>query len=108
MLGPVGVELGVYAGGGGGGGASRGNGLMVRPHADLLWDLGGVALGVSISHVRFSNSQIDGTQFGLVLNTSNDFRFVSASRLDQPTLSGGRAGLGFDRVQLVAGVCGTR
>ena len=35
VLGPVGVELGVYAGGGGGGGASRGNGLMVRPHADL-------------------------------------------------------------------------
>ena len=104
VLGPVGVELGIYAGGGGGGGVSQGNGLMVRPHADLLWDLGGVALGVSVSHVRFSNGRIDGTQVGLVLNTSNDFRFVSASRLDQPTLSGGRAGLGFDRVQLVAGV----
>ena len=104
LVGPFGLELGVYAGGGGGGGVSQGNGLMVRPHADLVWDLGGIALGVSVSHVRFSNGQIDGTQVGLVLNTSNDFRFVSASRLDQPTLSGGRGGLGFDRVQLVTGV----
>ena len=104
VVGPVGVELGLYAGGGGGGGVSNGNGLMLRPHADLVWDFGGVALGLSLSHVRFSNGQVSSTQLGVALNASNDFRFVSASRLDQPQLSAGRAGLGFDRVQLVAGV----
>ena len=38
--------------------------------------------------MRFSNGQIDGTQFGLVLNTSNDFRFVSAElvALGRPAL----------------------
>jgi hypothetical protein len=104
LIGPFGVELGVYAGGGGGGSASQGNGMMLRPHADLLWDFGSVALGLSVSRVRFSNGLIDSTQVGLVLNTSNDFRFVSADRMETPTLAGGRSGLGFDRVQLVAGV----
>lgn len=36
LIGPVGVELGVYAGGGGGGGAPTGSGLMLRPHVDLV------------------------------------------------------------------------
>ena len=104
VFGPVGVELGIYVGGGGGGGESRGSGLMLRPHADLVWDLGAVALGVSVSRVRFSNGLVDSTQIGLVVNASNDFRFVPAERLGDPILSGGRAGVGFDRVQFVGGV----
>lgn len=103
LLGPLGVELGVYAGGGGGGGSAPGSGLMVRPHADLVWDFGRVALGVSVSRVRYSNGQIGSTQLGLVLDANSDFRFVPAQRLGEPLLAGGRAGLGFDRVQLVAG-----
>ena len=43
LVGPVGIELGLYAGGGGGGGAPQGSGLTLRPHADLVWDLGAVA-----------------------------------------------------------------
>jgi hypothetical protein len=104
LVGPLGVEIGLYAGGGGGGGAPRGSGLMLRPHADLVWDFGPVALGASLSHVRFSGGRIDSTQVGLVLNTNSDFRFVPAERLGEPARAGGRAGLGFDRVQLIGGV----
>ncbi|MEO5846104.1 MAG: hypothetical protein ABIQ33_14835 [Caldimonas sp.] len=105
LMGPVGVELGLYAGGGGGGGgiAPQGSGLMLRPHVDLVWDLGDVAVGVSISKVRLSGGRVDSNQLGLVLNANSDFRFVSAERLGEPTLGGGRAGLGFDRVQFIGG-----
>jgi len=103
LIGPVGVELGLYAGGGGGGGTPPGSGLMLRPHADLVWDLGAVAVGASISKVRYSGSQIDSNQVGLVVNINSDFRFIPAERLGEPTLGGGRAGLGFDRVQFIGG-----
>jgi hypothetical protein len=104
LFGPVGTEIGLYAGGGGGGGAPAGSGLMLRPHADLVWDLGAVAVGVSVSRARFSSGQIDSTQLGLVLNASSDFRFVPAERLGEPAPGGGRTGLGFDRIQFVGGV----
>ena len=104
LIGPVGVELGLYAGGGGGGGAPAGSGLMLRPHADLVWDLGAVAIGASVSKVRFSGGKIDSNQVGLLININSDFRFVPAERLSEPAPGGGRAGLGFDRVQFVGGV----
>jgi hypothetical protein len=34
LAGPLGIELGLFAGGGGGAGAPVGSGLMLRPHAD--------------------------------------------------------------------------
>ncbi|HEX7439498.1 MAG TPA: hypothetical protein VF319_05310 [Caldimonas sp.] len=108
LAGPLGVEIGLYAGGGGGAGAPQGGGLMLRPHADLLWDFGSYALGVSVSRVRFPNGQIDSTQAGLVFNAINEFRFVPAASLDTPVRSSGRAGFGFDRVQLVTGLYRTR
>jgi hypothetical protein len=43
----------VYVGGGGGGVAMVGGGLMVRPHADLLYKFDGGTAGVSVSQVRF-------------------------------------------------------
>lgn len=104
LFGPVGTELGVFVGGGGGAGAPAGSGLMLRPHADLVWDLGAIAVGVSVSRVRLSSGRIDSTQAGLVLNASSDFRFVPAERLGERTLGGGRAGFGFDRVQFIGGV----
>ena len=64
LVGPLGVELGLFAGGGGGGGTQPGTGLMLRPHADVVWDLGPVALGLSLSKVRYSNGQIDSNQIG--------------------------------------------
>ena len=104
LIGPVGTEIGVFAGGGGGGGAPAGSGFMLRPHADLVWDLGGAAIGVSVSRVSFSGGRIGSTQLGLVLNTNSDFRFVPAERIGEPVIGGGRAGFGFDRVQFVGGV----
>src|SRR5439155_1075392 len=71
LIGPFGVEFGMYVGGGGGGGAPQGGGLMLRPHVDLLADLGSVALGVSLSHIEFPNGQISSTQWGLVLNVND-------------------------------------
>ena len=103
LIGPVGVELGVFAGGAGGGGAPRGSGLMIRPHADVVWDLGAAAIGASLSRVRVSDGRIDSTQVGLLVNVNSDFRFIPAGRLGDPTLGGGRSGLGFDRIQLVGG-----
>jgi len=103
LIGPVGVELGVFAGGAGGGGAPRGSGLMIRPHADLVWDLGAIALGASLSHVNVSGGRIESTQLGVLVNVNSDFRFTPAERLGDPTRGGGRSGLGFDRIQLVGG-----
>jgi len=73
LAGPLGIELGLFAGGGGGAGAPVGSGLMLRPHADLLWDFGPFALGLSVSHVRFPSGEIASTQVGVVLNAINNF-----------------------------------
>jgi hypothetical protein len=103
IVGPFGIETGIYAGGGGGAGAPQGGGLMLRPHLDFLTDFGATAFGLSISRVKFPNGQIASTQWGLVFNISDEFRSTRADRLDQPTRASGRSGIGFDRVQLVAG-----
>jgi hypothetical protein len=108
LIGPVGVELGFYVGGGGGGGAPQGGGLMLRPHADLLADLGPVAVGVSLSHIKFPNGAISSTQWGLVLNVNGQFKYTQATHLDTPVPAGGRSGIGFDRIQIVAGAYRTR
>ncbi|NUZ05961.1 hypothetical protein [Piscinibacter koreensis] len=108
LVGPLGVEIGYFVGGGGGGSAPQGGGLMLRPHADLVWALGSHAVGLSVSQVSFPNGDIKSTQLGLVLNISDEFRFVRPDRLDQPIGSGGRAGIGFDRIQLVTGFYRTR
>ncbi len=108
LVGPLALEIGLYAGAGGGAAAPQGGGLMLRPHADLLWDFGGYALGVSFSRVRFPNGRIDSTQVGLAINVLNDFRFVPAGRIGTPARSDGRSGLGFDRIRLVTGVYHSR
>ncbi len=108
LSGPLGIEAGFYAGGGGGGAAPVGGGLMLRPHVDLLWDLGPYRAGVSLSQVRFANGQINSSQLGLVWSTSTDFRHVARERIASSSASatsiGGRTGIGFDRVQAVVGV----
>ena len=108
LVGPLGVEAGFYAGGGGGGAAPVGGGLMLRPHVDLLWDLGGYRAGVSLSQVRFANGAISSQQLGLVWSTGTDFRYLAPDRIgtraSSNTYIGGRTGVGFDRVQAVVGV----
>jgi hypothetical protein len=104
LIGPLGIELGAFAGGGGGGGAPAGSGFVFRPHADLLWDVGWAAVGLSVSRLEVSGGRIGSTQVGLVLNTRDDFRFVPAARLGEPQVGRGRGGLGFDRVQFTGGL----
>lgn len=109
LVGPLAIELGFYAGGGGGGNAPVGGGLMLRPHVDLLWNIGGQQIGLSWSRVRFpSGGRIDSRQLGLVWNVDTEFRRVPAARLGRVAPTDARSGIGFDRVQAVAGVYRTR
>ena len=103
LAGPLQLQAGIYAGGGGGGAAPVGGGLMLRPHADLLWDFGGFRAGLSASQVRFPNGQIDSRQLGLVLAFDTGFEhFVPpAFPGDAPAR---RYGVGFDRFNVVGGM----
>jgi hypothetical protein len=104
LAGRLSAQAGLYVGGGGGGSAPVGGGLMWRPHADLLWDFGGVQAGVSASQVRFSNGQISSRQLGLVFSAHTDFVYWESERA-RPTSAGPRrSGIGFDRLAAVAGV----
>ncbi|MFG5409852.1 hypothetical protein ABXN37_19380 [Piscinibacter sakaiensis] len=80
LWGPLRTELGVYAGGGGGAALPVGDGLMLRPHADLLYDFGGISLGLSWSQVRFAGTPISSRQVGLVLSTDTDFTYLPRDR----------------------------
>ncbi len=104
LVGSLSLEAGLYVGGGGGGGAPVGGGLMLRPHADLLWDFGGYRAGVSVSNVRFPSGQIDSTQFGLVLGMNTEFRYLPGGRDAVPFNGSGRTGVGLDRIRAVGGV----
>ncbi|HUG25790.1 hypothetical protein [Piscinibacter sp.] len=104
LAGPLTLDLGLYAGGGGGGAAPVGGGLMLRPHADLLWDFGPYLAGVSLSRVRFANGDISSRQLGLVFNAKTDFRYLPRHRIAQPSQAVGRSGVGFDRALAVAGL----
>jgi len=103
VAGPLTVDLGFYAGGGGGGAAPVGGGLMLRPHADLLWDFGPFLAGLSWSQVRFANGDINSRQLGLVWSAKSDFRYVPRDLIGQRSDLGGRSGMGFDRIQAVFG-----
>jgi hypothetical protein len=103
LLGPLGLEIGLYAGGGGGGSAPVGGGLMLRPHLDLAWDFGRYRAGVSASRVRFPDGRIDSTQLGLVVSADTRFtRWPRTARRAAATSA--RAGIGVDRARAVAGV----
>ena len=103
LSGPLGLDVGVYLGGGGGGSAPVGSGLMLRPHADLVWDFAGQRAGLSVSRVRFSEGRIDSTQVGLVWTALTDFRHVGAAGLGDRQTIKQRSGIGFDRMQAVVG-----
>ena len=104
LAGRLGLEAGLYVGGGGGGGAPQGGGLMLRPHLDLLWDMGGHLPGLSLSRVKFPSGQIASTQVGLVWNVLTDFRYLGDGGAGGATTNvANRSGLGFDRIQAVLG-----
>lgn len=98
------LATGVFAGGGGGGGAPVGGGLMLRPAATLLYDLGPrTQVGLSWSMVKFPSGQIDGRQLGLAFAWRGDFQHHDAARAGTPVFAGRAAGLGFDRMAITVG-----
>lgn len=104
LYGPLRAEAGVYVGGGGGGALPVRDGLMLRPHLDLLYDFGPFNLGLSYSRVRFVGSGIDSDQVGLVFSSNTAFSYIPRDRMSLPVAAIGRPGAGFDRVQGVLGV----
>jgi hypothetical protein len=109
LVGPLSLRTGVFVGGGGGGAAPVGSGLMLRPHADLMWSFGNWRAGVSVSHVNFPSGQIDSTQFGAVFEIDTDFSFAPRSAgTDRPRDASGKGngigiGIGVDRFAVVGG-----
>jgi hypothetical protein len=95
---------GLFVGGGGGGGAPVGGGLMLRPHADFLFDLGGWQLGLTVSHIWFPTGAIDSTQVGLVLRFDHGFGFGEPGHLGEPACAGEGGGIGADRLMPTVGV----
>ena len=81
---------------------------MLRPHADVLWEFSDFALGASLAKVKFPSGQIDSTQWGVVLSTGTEFKFVPAARLDVPVSANGRSGVGFDKLEALVGTYRTR
>jgi len=89
-------------GGGGGGAAPVGGGLMLRPHADLVFRFPGFYTGPTWSKVRFTTGQIDSNQVGWMINFDSSFRYRPADRVHDGMKTDGTAtGLGFDRIDAV-------
>lgn len=97
------LEAGFYGGGGGGGAAQVGGGLMIRPHADLMWDFGEYRAGVSASRVRFVNGGISSSQLGLVFSADSEFTWLPPALAGQAVDYLPHSGAGFDRVIITAG-----
>ncbi|MGZ3240614.1 MAG: hypothetical protein ACXWJK_09695, partial [Burkholderiaceae bacterium] len=91
------LEAGAYVGGGGGGSSLVGGGLMLRPHADLMWDFGSYRAGISASKVRFPSGHINSNQIGLVVDFDTEFSHTGFGYVGQEISAGGRTGVGFDR-----------
>ncbi len=100
LVGPFSLVAGLYAGGGGGGAAPVGGGLMLRPHVDLLWNLGPFSAGLSWSYVSFPSGELGSSQFGFVLQADTAFARWQGG---DPPATGVRGGMGFDRFVAQAG-----
>ena len=98
-------STGLYAGAGGGGGATElvGGGLMLRPHVDLMWNFGVHRVGVSASKVYFPSGKINSNQIGLVYSANTEFLQLDPFYFGEPKMYEQRTGIGFDRIQAVAG-----
>jgi len=94
---------GLFAGGGGGANAPVGGGLMLRPHAELMFDFGGFELGLNVSHVWFPSGSIDSTQPGAVLRIHRNFSFTEPGHAGEPAAFTGSGGVGADRLEPIVG-----
>lgn len=97
------LAAGLYAGGGGGAGAPVGGGLMLRPHVDLMFDLGSWATGLTASQVRFPTGRIDSVQLGWQFELREGFVFTPPGHHGETVPFSGVGGLGADRIDAVLG-----
>ena len=104
LVGPLGLQAGLYVGGGGGAAAPVGGGLMLRPYANLLYDFGPFRAGVSVSSVNFPNGDIDSSQVGVVFDMPMTFGYLPAGSRMPALPAPPRSGVGFDRFLAVGGV----
>jgi len=98
-----GVVAGLYVGGGGGAAAPVGGGLMLRPHVDLMLNLGGWQAGLTASQVRFPSGSISSTQLGVLLMVDDSFMHTAPGHAGQQVPFRGRGGLGADRMEVTVG-----
>lgn len=94
---------GLHVGGGGGAAAPVGSGLMLRPHVDLLADLGGWQAGLSASRVHFPDGAIRSTQLGLLVSLPDRFVFAGAGQHGRAMAFDDASPIRADRVSLTAG-----
>ncbi len=99
-----GLELntGLALGGGGGAGAPVGDGLLLRPAATLMQDLGPVRAGISWSSVRFAGTGIRSQQLGLVIEWRGDFVHWPLRQVGERVAAEHRSGLGLDNIDITA------
>ena len=97
------LDVGAFVGGGGGAAAPVGGGLMLRPHADLVFRFPGFYTGPTFSKVWFTSGQINSNQVGWMLNFDSSFRYRPADFHGVAT-DGSATGLGFDHVDAMVTV----
>lgn len=97
------LVAGLYAGGGGGGGAPVGGGLMLRPHADLMFDFGGWEAGITASQVRFPSGAIRSVQLGVLVAVQDEFVFTAPGHAGESVRFTGVGGIGANRMSAAVG-----
>ncbi len=97
------LGAGLYVGGGGGAAAPVGGGLMLRPHAELMFDFGAWSAGVTASQVRFPSGTIRSSQLGLQVSVHDAFAFAEPGHDGQSLAFAGAGGLGLQRFSVQLG-----
>jgi hypothetical protein len=106
LISKIELQTGIFAGGGGGGGGKSvwGGGLMLRPHADLLWNFGFIKAGITASYVSFPNGgDISSGQIGFVLSKDSNFSYLTSNSAGNRILQQCRQGMGVDRLIITMG-----
>lgn len=76
LLNNIELRAGMFFGAGGGGGAPQGGGLMYRPYTELTYVKENASLGLGLSHIRFPNGDIEGTQLYLLASIPMDGNYL--------------------------------
>jgi hypothetical protein len=94
-------DSGMFVGGGGGGAAPQGGGLMLRPHAGVLYDFGSSRVGIGYSGVIYPNGSINSRQWYLSYEKPFSI-FLANSSVGEVTVppSGGSSALRLVPIEL--------